>query len=171
MASDQLTQKLFDYVEDAHAMESNVLEMLDSMIETTSDPHIRGDLEHHRQETERHRERLHERLEAAGRGTSARKEAQSMVGALVKGFTDQVRGDKAGKNARDGFVTEHMEIAAYELLERLAVRAGDVETAEVARRNRADEKAMAQKIAGNWDRVIDLTLEEEGLQARETRAI
>jgi ferritin-like metal-binding protein YciE len=165
-ANDQLQQKLVDYIEDAHAMESNVLEMLESMIQTTSDPQIRRQLEHHKEETERHEQRLRERLEAVGSGTSARKETQSMIGALVKGFTDQVRGDKAGKNARDGFVTEHMEIAAYELLERLATRAGDTATADVARQNRADEQAMAEKIAANWDRYLDLTLEEEGIETR-----
>src|SRR5215208_7114040 len=47
---------------------------------------------------------------------------------------------------------EHMEIAAYQLLERLADRAGDTETAEVARRNRADEEEMARRIDASWDR-------------------
>jgi ferritin-like metal-binding protein YciE len=77
---------------------------------------------------------------------------------MLKGAVDSVRGDKPGKNARDGFVTEHAEIAAYELLERLAIRAGDTETAEVARQNRVDEEAMAEKIAASWDHVLDLTL-------------
>ena len=162
MAGD-LQEKLLDYVEDAHAMEQNVLQMLDSMIATTQDDEIVQELEHHKMETERHEQLLRERLQALGRDTSTRKDTQSIAAALTKGVADQVRGDKAGKNARDGFVTEHMEIASYELLERLARRAGDEETAEVARRNRADEEAMAQKIAANWDKFVELTLAEEGI--------
>lgn len=170
MAQTELETKLGDYVEDAHAMESNVLQMLDSMIATTDDKQIAQQLEQHRKQTERHQERLRERLEDLGRGTSLRKESQTIAGALLKGVTDRVRGDKPGKNARDGFVTEHMEIAAYELLERLAVRAGDEKTAQVARQNRRDEEAMAKKIASNWDKFVDLTLAEEGIEAPKKRS-
>ena len=144
-------------------MEQNVLQMLGSMIATTQDEEIVNELEHHRMETERHLELLRARLQALGREVSLRKEVQSLAGALMKGVSDQVRGDKPGKNARDAFVTEHLEIAAYELLERLATRAGDEETAEVERRNRADEEALAQKIASRWDTFLDLTLREEGI--------
>jgi ferritin-like metal-binding protein YciE len=167
MVSDNALQtKLGDYVEDAHAMETNVLQMLGSMISTTSDPEIRAELERHKEQTEAQEQRLRDRLEALGRSPSIRKETQTIVGALMKGVADQVRGDKPGKNARDGYVTEHMEIAAYELLERLAERAGDGETAEVARRNKREEEQMAEKIAANWDKFLDLTLDEEGIAAR-----
>lgn len=121
-------------------------------------------LRHHKDETEQHEQRLRERLDALGRGTSTRKEAQTVAGSLVKGVADQVRGDQAGKNARDTFTTEYMDIASYELLERLANRAGDTETAEVARTNRAEDEAMAQRTAANWDKFVDLTLAEEGVQ-------
>jgi ferritin-like metal-binding protein YciE len=164
MADDKLHQKLVDYVEDAHAMEQNVSTMLDSMISTTDDPQITDMLEHHKEETERQEQRLRERLDALGAGTSARKQAQTILGGLLKGTVDQVRGDQAGKNARDGYTTEHMEIAAYQLLERLAEKAGDTETAEVARQNRAEEEAMAQKIDANWDRFLDLTLAENDIR-------
>jgi ferritin-like metal-binding protein YciE len=165
MADDKLQQKLIDYVEDAHAMEQSVSTMLNSMISTTDDPEIRSMLEHHKQETEEHERRLRERLDALGAGTSTRKQAQTIATALMKGVSDIARTDKPGKNARDGFVTEHMEIAAYELLERLAKKAGDQKTAEVARQNRADEQAMARKIDSNWDRFLELTLATPGVLA------
>ena len=165
----KLTIKLGDYIENAHAMETNVLQMLDSMIRTTKDKQIKRDLQLHKKQTQRHEERLRERLEVMGRGPSTRKEAQSMIGALMKGVGDQVRGDKAGKSARDLWVTEHMEIAAYELLERLAERAGDTRTATVARQNKREEEAMARKIAAKWDKFVDLSLAEDGIKAPKPR--
>ena len=163
MAEDKLREKLADYVEDAHAMEQNDLRMIDSMISTTDDPQMKEMLQTHKRETEEHERRLRQRLDAMGRGTSARKQAQAVGAALLKGVGDVARGDKAGKNARDGYTAEHMEIAAYQLLERLAVKAGDTETAEVARRNRADEEEMARRIDQSWDRALELTLEENNI--------
>jgi ferritin-like metal-binding protein YciE len=165
MADDKLKQKLVEYVQDAHAMEQNVSTMLDSMISTTDDPEITEMLRHHKQETEEHERRLRERLDALGAGTSTIKEAGGVGAALMKGVGDMARTDKPGKNARDAFMTEHMEIAAYELLERLAKKAGDQETAEVARKNRSDEQAMAKKIDSNWDKFLDLTLGTPGVMA------
>jgi ferritin-like metal-binding protein YciE len=160
VAETEVRNKLVSYVRDAHAMEQNVLRMLDSMIATTEDPQMKKDLEHHKEETQGQIERLSSRLEALGGDTSTIKDMGAVMGALVKGLGDAARSDKPSKNARDGFVTEHLEIASYELLERLAERAGDEETAEVARHNRQQEEAMAQKISGTWDKVIDLTLAE-----------
>jgi ferritin-like metal-binding protein YciE len=48
-----------------------------------------------------------------------------------------------------------MEIAAYQLLERLAQKAGDTDTAEVARQNRSDEEQMARRIDQSWDRTLN----------------
>ncbi len=165
MADARVQQKLVDYVEDAHAMERNVSTMLTSMISTTDDPEIKKLLEDHKRQTEEHERRLRERLDAMEAGTSTIKEAGGIGAALFKGVGDIARTDKHGKNARDGYVTEHMEIAAYQLLERLAKRAGDEETAEVARQNRSDERAMAKKIESNWDRFLDLTLATPGFLA------
>jgi ferritin-like metal-binding protein YciE len=164
-ANDTLQSQLVKHIDEALAMEQNVLRMLDSMISTTDDEQIKEELRAHKVETEGHADRLAARLEAHGASPSVVREAGGVLGALMKGVVDIARGEKAGRNARDGFATEHMEIAAYQLLERVAERAGDEETAEVARRNRAEEEAMAKKLDSHWDRFAELSLEEAGVSA------
>ena len=58
---------------------------------------------------------------------------------------------------------EHTEIAAYELLCRVAERAGDVDSAQVGRRILDNERETADKIAGTWDHATDLALREAGV--------
>ena len=159
------TEQLVKHIDEAYAMEQSVLRMLDRMIDQTEDPEMRGHLEHHKRETEQHAQRLKERLEAHGESPSLVKEAGGILGALMKGVVDLARSEKAGRNARDGYATEHMEIASYQLLERVATRAGDEKTAEVARQNRTEEQWMANRIEESWDKVADLSLHEEGVRA------
>jgi ferritin-like metal-binding protein YciE len=149
-------------------MEENVKRMLDGMIETTNDPQVIDLLEHHKGETEQQSQRLRRRLEAHGASPSLAREATGILGALAKLPLDLVRGEKAGRNARDGYATEHMEIAAYQLLERIATRAGDEETAEVARVNRAEEETMASKLEEHWDLFAEESLREEGVSSATT---
>jgi ferritin-like metal-binding protein YciE len=161
-----LRDQLTEHIDEAIAMEANVLRILDSLIRTTDDPEIVELLRTHRAETERHEERLRRRLEAHGAAPSLVREAGGMIGVLMKGVLDIARRENAGRNARDGYATEHMEIAAYELLERVAIRAGDDETAHVARQNRDDERAMVRRLETYWDRFVELSLAEAGATTR-----
>lgn len=155
--------QLVKHIDEAIAMEENVKRMLDGMIATTDDPGVLDLLEHHKAETEGHSRRLRQRLDAHGASPSLVREATGILGAMAKLPLDVVRGEKAGRNARDGYATEHMEIAAYQLLERIALRAGDEETAEVARQNRAEEEEMARKLDEHWDLFAEQSLREEGV--------
>jgi ferritin-like metal-binding protein YciE len=163
MASQQLEEQLVKHIDEALAMEQNVLRMLNGMISTTEDEEIKNELRQHKLETEQHAERLEKRLGAYEASPSTVREAAGIMNALMKSVVDMVRQEKAGRNARDGYATEHLEIASYQLLERAAKAAGDEETAEVARQNRADEEKMAKKIEANWDRVAELSLQEAGI--------
>jgi ferritin-like metal-binding protein YciE len=166
VAQEKIQRKLVELVEDAHAMERATLGMLDSMISQTEDHPTRTALERHKRETEVHEQRLEKRLQALGSKPSAVMGAAGTLGVMVKGVIDKTRSDKPYQNARDGYATEHMEIAAYQMVERLAQRAGDNETADIARRNRHDEEGMAQYIAQNWDKFVELDLVEEGVLRR-----
>ena len=160
-----LNDQLNKHIDEALAMEQNVLRMLDGLIETTHLQEMKTELRHHKAETEEHVSRLQERLEDRGASPSMVREAGGVMGALMKSVVDMVRQEKIGRNARDAYMTEHLEIASYQLLERIAERAGDTKTAEVARKNRRDEEAMAKKIESNWDDIAERSLEEEGVKA------
>jgi ferritin-like metal-binding protein YciE len=165
---DQVTAQLVKHIDEAHAMEQNVLRMLDGMIQTTDDPEMLDRLEHHKVETQTHANRMRERLEAHGASPSMVKQAGGILQALAKMPLDMVRTDKAGRNARDGFTTEHLEIASYELLRRVAQRAGDEETAQAATEIIEEEQAMATFIAERWDQIVDQSLREAGVPVEAT---
>jgi ferritin-like metal-binding protein YciE len=160
----QLKEQLIKHIDEAHAMEQNVLRMLDGMISTTDDPEILDALEHHKLQTQGHADRMAQRLEAHDAAPSAVKQIGGVLGALAKMPLDFVRGEKAGRNARDAYATEHLEIASYELLRRIAEKAGDEETAVAAKEIIEEEKRMADVISENWDRFAELSLQEEGIK-------
>lgn len=159
----ELKSQLVKHIDEALAMEQSVLRMLDSMIAGTEDPEIRDWLREHKLETEKQADRMQRRLEAHGASPSRVREGVGIMQALMKSVLDVARTEKAGRNARDGYATEAMEIAAYELLSRVAERAGDEETAAAARESLAEEVAMAKRIEASWDRFAELSLQEAGV--------
>jgi ferritin-like metal-binding protein YciE len=158
-----IDDQLVKHLDEAIAMEENVKRMLDGLVAAVDDPQLIDLFEHHRHETDEHSKRLRERLGAHGASPSVVREATGILGALMKLPLDLVRPEKTGRGARDAYATEHLEIAAYQLLERVAERAGDEQTAAVARLNREEEQAMAQRIDGLWDLICEASLREEGV--------
>jgi ferritin-like metal-binding protein YciE len=114
-------------------------------------------------ETEGHAARMRARLEAHGAQPSTVKQAAGILAALAKLPIDMVRGEKAGRNARDAYATEHLEIASYELLKRIAQRANDEETVSDCDLIIEQERTMAETIAANWEKFTDLSLREAGV--------
>jgi ferritin-like metal-binding protein YciE len=161
-----LDTKLHDYLHDAHAMEKSVLRQLGSLMGTTKDAQLQAALEQHRGVTKQQIARLEERLEAHNEDPSSPADMGAEFTAFFRALANILRSDKPVRNAKDVFVTEHLEIAAYEALERLALSARDPETARVARENRAEEEEMARTVSESWDRVVDEMLAEEDLLAQ-----
>jgi ferritin-like metal-binding protein YciE len=160
--SDIQTQ-LVNHIDEAHALEQTVLRMLDGLIQSADDPAMIDRLEHHKLETQQHESLMRGRLEAHGASPSMVRQAAGMLEAVVKMPLDMVRGERTGRGARDAYVTEHLEIASYELLRRVAERAGDEETARACRDILEQERAMAQFLEENWDRAAEQSLREDGI--------
>ena len=155
----QLHDKLADYVQDAHTLEKAVVKNLDSMRGTLDDPTLEGLLERHRKVIRTHVQRLELRLEELGRGSSMRKQLEGLAVELMKSVSDVLRTDTPGKVGRDAYVIAQTEIAAYELLSRLAAEAGDAETKDVAELHLKQSRAFADEVAEHWDDFLRLTVQ------------
>jgi ferritin-like metal-binding protein YciE len=159
MPASTLSEQLVKYLTDVHAMEVQALAQMRAAPKLAGDPELARAFEAHRDETAVHERLTRERLEAHDAKPS---KLEDMLGALSgKGFVLFARSqpDTPGKLATHAFSYEHMELAAYDLLERVAERAGDAETVAVARRIRAEEDAMAATLGGSWDRTVAASLE------------
>jgi ferritin-like metal-binding protein YciE len=160
------TQKVVQYLNEAHATEQALVRVLQSQIAMTPRGSYRTALERHLRETRDHAQRVEARLRALGEGGNP---VQAVVGvvesaigqALALGKTpfDLLRGtggeEKVLKNARDASATEALEIATYTSLERLAKGVGDTETAELAASIRADEEKMLQQVLREIPKLTD----------------
>jgi ferritin-like metal-binding protein YciE len=147
----------------AHALEKSVLRHLDVLIATTEDDDLRKALRQHRTTTLAQITRLERRLKAHHESPSAIKDMSRQFAAFLAALRNLMRDDKPAESAREAFVIEHLEISTYEILERVALRAGDSETAQVALQSRAEEEAMVGIIVANWDRLVDQMLANKGL--------
>jgi Domain of unknown function (DUF892) len=77
----------------------------------------------------------------------------------------QAHPDTPGKRAAFAFAFEHLEIAGYQLLWRVARRAGDQDTIAIAQRIVAQERSMAARLAGSFDRAVQASLSARGVLA------
>jgi ferritin-like metal-binding protein YciE len=155
--------QLVNHLDEAHALEQTVLRMLDGLIQSADDPEIIDRLEHHKLETQHHESLMRGRLEAHGASPSMVRQAAGMLEAVLKMPLDMVRGERTGRGARDAYTTEHLEIASYELLRRVAERAGDEETARACLDILEQERAMAQFIEERWEQFAVQSLREAGV--------
>ncbi|MBS1842898.1 MAG: DUF892 family protein [Actinobacteria bacterium] len=121
-----------------------------------------SDFIRHRAETQGHLDLVGARLRAHGAEPSAAKDAVGWAGGVGMALFARVQPDTPGKLAFHAHSYEHMELAAYRLLERVAEAAGDAETAAAARRIGDEEEAMAERIAGRFDQAVDDSLRTTG---------
>ena len=150
-------QKIVQYLNEAHALESGLVQVLRSQIAMTPEGSYRSGLEKHLRETESHADRVKARqseLASAGNpivaGIAFMEDVAAQTMALWKTPLDLMRGatveEKVLENAKDACAAEALEIATYTALEHLARAAGDEATADLARSIRADEERMLERV-------------------------
>jgi len=160
------TEKLLQYLNEAHATEHALSRTLEAHIAVTPRGSYRSGLEKHLGETRDHADRLERRMGELGASRNVIQMGigvvESLVGqalALSKTPIDLVRGsggeEKLLKNAKDECATEALEIATYDALEQLATRVGDEETAKLAASIRRDEERMLANLRKEIPKLTD----------------
>jgi ferritin-like metal-binding protein YciE len=147
---DDLTDQVNTYLADVHALEGQSKELLAKSKEMDVPEALAAVYAHHLQETEGHLSKLERRLDDRGATPSAIKDAMLRLGALNWGGFFGAQPDTPAKLAGFSYAVENLEIAAYELLLRVARRAGDEETVALAESILSEEKAAAKSVADQW---------------------
>jgi ferritin-like metal-binding protein YciE len=160
MTPNDLQTQLIKYLTDAHSIEHQALIQMKMAPGMAGDSEIAAAFEQHRTETEEHERLVDERLSALGGSPSKLKDVAGTVTGVGFGLFAKLQPDTPGKLITHAFSYEHMELAAYDMLARVADRAGDAETAQVARRIEEQERAMAERVAGLFDRAAQASLRE-----------
>jgi ferritin-like metal-binding protein YciE len=156
VAPDGLDEQLNKYLADAHAIEGQSRALLERGRKLGESTTLATLFNRHLEETLEQERRLERRLEQRGGSPSTIKDAALRLGALNWGAFMAAQPDTPPKLAGFAFALEHLEIASYELLRRVAERARDPETVAEAERTLAEERAAASAIAEQWETTLSL---------------
>lgn len=161
-ANEQLTQHL----RDVHALEEQSLRQLERAVELAEDDELQTLYKEHLEESREHEQSIKERIEAHDLEPSAVKDLTMRAGAIGLRQLADVPPDTPIKLAMHFYAFEHLEIAAYEFLKRVARDSDDGETADLAERILEQERETAEKIGGTFDRSAELCLRADNQEAR-----
>ena len=172
MARTQGKEKIVQYLSEAHSRETALIQTLGAHIKIAEPGPYRQGLEAHLNETRVHAQRVQRRLQELGAHRSLLATgfgfAQNVVTntlSMAKAPIDMVRGgdrkEKMLKNARDEAMTEALEIATYDAIERMARNVGDETTAELAADIRSDEEAMLDNLRREIPNLTDAVVRSQ----------
>ena len=161
MADRTFDEQITKYLTDVHSIEVQALEQMRFAPRIAGDPDFARIFEEHFTETEEHERLVRAELERRGAEPSTLKDIAGRVGGWGMVLFAKVNPDTPGKLAMHAFSYEHMELAAYELLRRIAERGGDEPVRQLAERIGAQERAMADRVATFFDTAVTASLRDK----------
>jgi ferritin-like metal-binding protein YciE/nucleoside-diphosphate-sugar epimerase len=149
---ERIAEVVLTYLRDVHALEGQAIELLEASAERVEDEQLEAGFLSHLEETRRHRELVEGLLEERGARPSLIKDTMLKTGGLNLSAFFGAQPDSTTKLAGFAFAFEHLEVAAYELLQRVAAKADDEGVVTVAEEILAEERQAAERVAESWDR-------------------
>lgn len=157
--SDQdVQEQLAVYLADAHAIEAQTIQLLESGRHMMDDAGCRDLIDAHLESERRHQETLEQRLDALGASPSVLKDAALRIGAFGWSMFFRALPDTPARFAAFLYAVQYLEIGGYEQLRRVAERAGDAVTAEAVGRILAEERSAADSFARCLEQSASLTV-------------
>ncbi len=153
MVEKKLDDLFYDTLKDIYFAERQILKTLPKLAKTAQSEELKGAFLTHRDETERHVERLQHVFEMIGKRAQA-KTCEAIKGILEEG--DEIMEEYAGSEALDagllagGQAVEHYEMSRYGTLKTWATQLGLKEAAALLEQTLQEEKktdALLSKLA------------------------
>lgn len=161
---EKLKQKLVTFIQDAYAMENQIVEDLTKQAEhAKKHPQIQQRIQEHVDATKQHRARMEQRLEAYGEKPSKVKGLLTNMMGNMQGSLGNSSPDSLAMEARNDFVIENFEISTYALLISTAQLYGDQETMQACELNLHDELVMREWLQQHIVEACFLSLRESGI--------
>src|SRR3954447_1478435 len=155
-----IQEQIVKYLGDIHAIEEQALVQMKVAPKIAGDATLEAIFEKHIGETEDQKRRVEERLEELGGSPSKVKDLAGAASAPAFALFAKFQPDTPGKLTAHAYSYEHMELAAYELLSRVAQRAHDDQTVQLAKDIGAQEGEMANRLSEKWDVVVNASLRD-----------
>jgi ferritin-like metal-binding protein YciE len=166
--AEEETDVLLEHLREVHGLEMQSLKLLQiATEELTDDEELKRLYSGHLEQTREHEKLIDERIRAREEKPSPVRDLHGSAAGVGFSQLSERPPDTPVKLAMNFYCFEHLEVAAYELLVRIAKRLGDDETVQAAQRIADQERSAAQELEHSFDRAVEEMFESAGSYARE----
>lgn len=158
--SDLDLEHLIHHLQDTYALEEQATKQLERAVAIGKKYDVADAYEEHLEQTYEHQRQLKERIEAHDCEVSPVERLTMRSEALGLRQLADIAPESPAKLAMHFYALGNLEVAAYELLKRIATQAGDEDTAEVAEKILEEERAAASKVEETFDRSAEAMTEK-----------
>jgi ferritin-like metal-binding protein YciE len=157
-----LSNQLNSSLSDAREIGGRTMAVLKRGSEMSGDNELTEAFESHYCETQRHEQLLSARLESRHPGATALEGVVMQIGPLSWDEISQARPETPAKLAALTYAFTHLVIAAYELVSRIAQRAGDDETVSVLEEMLTEERVSAKRMNSLFPLALNASVHKQG---------
>lgn len=165
-----IKESLRDWLRDAHAMETQAVEMLERQSERLKNyPELLAKVQEHTEVSRRQADRVRDCLKILGTDTSSIKSGVAALIGNAQSLSGVFVGDEAVKGAIFSLSFEHFEIANYRALATTAEVAGEPEIKRLVEENLREEEEMARWLESNLATITRTYLQRKAADMAEAK--